>query len=358
MENSALDENARLAKANWLRIDPGRLRDFIAGHKEVRSVDIVDVQYPAAGAGSSNGIALLCANIDVGAGAERRQLVVRYAPGRTLIKQKSFTDEFLTGRAVHAAGLPVAAPLWIDSQGDRLGVKGYVMERTFGDVPAAGMFSEGLLARASPSDRNAMMLEAVGFHGHLRRSSLGAAQVPHLVARGTGNTPLERELRWWMTEAEQSSGPGEPKLARIRSAFTWLLEHQPAVLRPAILVHGDSQFSNLMFRDGKVVAALDWELAYLGHGEADLALMVWMTEIQMQFAGNVVDAPSEQDYILRYETESGCLIEHWEYFRMFLLYKMVSVLMASATTMPSFDEFWELNWAELERSWQRLRARR
>jgi aminoglycoside phosphotransferase (APT) family kinase protein len=161
-----------------------------------------------------------------------------------------------------------------------------------------------------------------------------------------------------MTEAEQSSGPGEPKLARIRSAFTWLLEHQPAVLRPAILVHGDSQFSNLMFRDGKVVAALDWELAYLGHGEADLALMVWMTEIQMQFAGNVVDAPSEQDYILRYETESGCLIEHWEYFRMFLLYKMVSVLMASATTMPSFDEFWELNWAELERSWQRLRARR
>jgi len=102
MENSALDENARLAKANWLRIDPGRLRDFIAGHKEVRSVDIVDVQYSAAGAGSSNGIALLCANIDVGAGAERRQLVVRYAPGRTLIKQKSFTDEFLTGRAVHA----------------------------------------------------------------------------------------------------------------------------------------------------------------------------------------------------------------------------------------------------------------
>jgi hypothetical protein len=35
MENSALDENARLAKASWLRIDPGRLRDFIAGHTEL-----------------------------------------------------------------------------------------------------------------------------------------------------------------------------------------------------------------------------------------------------------------------------------------------------------------------------------
>jgi aminoglycoside phosphotransferase (APT) family kinase protein len=356
MANSALDENARLAKAHWLRLDPDRLRDFIAGHAEVKSVRLVDVRYPSVGAGSSNGIALVCADIDVGTGLERRQLVVRYAPGRTLIKQKSFTDEFLTGRAVHAAGLPVAAPLWIDPEGDRLGVKGYVMEHVFGDVPAAGMFSEGLLAEAAPSDRNAMMLEAAGFHGRLRRSSLGPDQVPHLIARGIGGTALERELRWWMTEAEQSSAPGEPKLARIRGAFTWLLDHQPVELRPAILVHGDSQFSNLVFRDGKVVAALDWELAYLGHGEADVALMVWMTEIQKQFAGNVEDVPSEQDYILRYESESGDRVEHWEYFKMFLLYKMVSVLMASASTMPSFDEFWELNWAELERTWQRLRG--
>jgi len=354
MANSALDENARLAKAGWLRLDPGRLRDFIAAQGEVRSVDIRDVQYPAAGAGSSNGIALLCADIDVGAGAEPRQLVVRYAPGRTLIKQKSFMDEFLTGRAVHDAGLPAAAPLWIDAQGDRLGVKGYVMERVFGDVPAAGMFSEGLLARASPSDRNALMLEAVGFHGRLRHSSLGPDRVPHLAARGPGNSPLERELRWWMSEAEQNSAPGEAKLARIRSAFVWLLEHQPTVLRPATLVHGDSQFSNLMFRDGKIVAALDWELAYLGHGEADLALMAWMTEIQRPFAGNLEGIPSEQDCILRYERESGALVEHWEYFRMFLLYKMISVLMASASTMPSFDEFWEFNWAELERTWRRL----
>ena len=252
--------------------------------------------------------------------------------------------------------MPVAAPLWIDAQGDRLGVKGYVMERVFGDVPAAGMFSDGLLARASPSERNAMMLEAVGFHGRLRRARLGPDHVPHLVARGTGNTPLERELRWWMTEAEQSSAPGEPKLARIRGAFAWLLEHQPALLRPATLVHGDSQFSNLMFRDGKIVAALDWELAYLGHGEADLALMAWMTAIQKQFAGNLEGIPSEQDCILRYEIESGAPIEHWEYFKMFLLYKMVSVLMASASTMPSFDEFWEFNWAQLERVWRRLTA--
>jgi aminoglycoside phosphotransferase (APT) family kinase protein len=351
---SALDENARRAKADWLKVDPERLRDFIAGQPDVRSVDILKVEYPSKGAGSSNGIAYLRADIDVGPGPARRQLVVRYAPGRTLIKQKNFNDEFLTGRAVHAAGLPAAEPLWIDPHGERLGVKGYVMERVFGDVPSAGMLNEGLLARASPADRNAMMLEAAGFHGRLRRANLGPSHVPHLLARGIGRTPLERELRWWLEEAELNCAPEDSKLARIRRVFTWLLEHQPTV-RPATLVHGDSQLSNLMFREGEVVAALDWELAYLGHGEADLALMIWMTEIQKQFAG-VNDVPSEQDYIARYEAESGAPVEHWEYFRLFLLYKLVSVLMASAATMPSFDTFWEFNWAELERSWQRCRA--
>ncbi len=350
-----LDENARRAKADWLKLDPLRLRDFIAGQPDVRSVEIADIQYPASGAGSSNGIAMLSADIDAGSGRERRQLVVRYAPGRTLLKQKSFEEEFLTGRAVHAAGLPVSAPLWLDARGDRLGVKGYVMERVFGEVPAAGLFSEGLLARAPVAERNAMMLEAVGFHGRLRRLGLGPAQVPHLIGRGMGATPIERELRWWFAEAELSSGPEEPRLARIKAVHDWLIERQPLV-RPATLVHGDSQFSNLMFSDGKVVAALDWELSYLGHGEADVALMVWMTELQKHFAGNVQGTPAEQDYIVRYERESGGLVQHWEYFRLFLLYKLLSVLMASAATMPSFDEFWEFNWAELERSWQRCRS--
>jgi aminoglycoside phosphotransferase (APT) family kinase protein len=351
---SALDENARRAKAGWLKVDPGRLHDFIAGQPEVRSVDIIDIEYPSKGAGSSNGIAYLRADIDVGRGPARRQLVVRYAPGRTLIKQKNFNDEFLTGRAVHAAGLPAAEPLWIDPQGQRLGVKGYVMERLFGEVPSAGMLNEGLLARASPADRNAMLLEAAAFHGRLRRADLGSSRLPHLLARGIGRTPVERELRWWLEEAGLNCAPDDSKLARIRSVFAWLLDHQPDV-RPAVLVHGDSQFSNLMFREGKVVAALDWELAYLGHGEADLALMIWMTEIQKQFA-KVDDLPSEQDYLARYELESGATVEHWEYFRLFLLYKMVSVLMASSATMPAFDSFWEFNWAELERRWQRCRA--
>src|SRR5271155_3971148 len=53
-----LDENARRAKADWLKLDPLRLRDFIAGQSDVRGVEIADIQYPASGAGSSNGIAM------------------------------------------------------------------------------------------------------------------------------------------------------------------------------------------------------------------------------------------------------------------------------------------------------------
>jgi hypothetical protein len=43
----------------------------------------------------------------------------------------------------------------------------------------------------------------------------------------------------------------------------WLIDHQPTMYAP-ILVHGDPQISNIMYRDGKLAAMLDWERSYLG----------------------------------------------------------------------------------------------
>ena len=95
-DTTRLNENVRNVQAAWLKIDPERLTRFIAAQPEVAGrVADVHVDYPTSGTGISNGIALVAADIDVGEGMQHRDLVVRYAPGRTLLKQKSFRDEFL-----------------------------------------------------------------------------------------------------------------------------------------------------------------------------------------------------------------------------------------------------------------------
>ena len=273
-----LNENVRKAQAEWLKIDAERLTHFIASQPEVagRVSDVV-VEYPSSGQGISNGIAFVSADIDAGQGARHRDLVVRYSPGRTLLKQKSFHDEFLTVRAVLAADVPAPDVLWLDAQGDRLGVKGYIMERVSGDIPSAGMFSQGLLAEATPERRKEIMLEAAGFHGRLRRAAMGERTVCRICSSAARvRTHFERELRWWLYEANCNLAPGHEKLARIHSAFDWLLAHQPPSRTPT-LVHGDAQLCNLIFRNDRVIAAIDRELAFLGHGETDLAIIIWMT---------------------------------------------------------------------------------
>jgi len=349
--STTLNANVRKAQAQWLKIDAAQLTRFIAVQPEVSGrVGNVVVDYPGTGQGISNGIAFVSADIDDGGGMRHRDLVVRYAPGRTLLKQKSFHDEFLTVRAVVAAGVPAPAALWLDAAGTQLGVKGYVMERVFGDIPAAGMFSTGMLADATPEARKALMLEAAGFHGRLRRAAIGPDRVPHLLRRGSGATPLERELRWWLHEARCNLATGDDKLSRIEAAFAWLLASQPAI-RPATLVHGDAQLCNLIYRGGRVIAAIDWELSFLGHGETDLAIIIWMTQLQKQFDRDVDGTPSDAEFIARFEQESGAPVECWNYLRMFVLFKLVCVLTASAETMPGFDRFWECNWQQLEAMW-------
>ena len=52
--------------------------------------------------------------------------------------------------------------------------------------------------------------------------------------------------------------------------FAWLLSHPLPTGRPRRLVHGDVGFHNMMLRDGKLAALLDWELTHIGDPAEDI----------------------------------------------------------------------------------------
>jgi aminoglycoside phosphotransferase (APT) family kinase protein len=78
--------------------------------------------------------------------------------------------------------------------------------------------------------------------------------------------PLEGEIsRWtWLMERAPSELTARaPRLAGL------LVGRQPRP-RPAVLVHGDYHFGNMLFERGRVVAVVDWEIAQLGQPLLDL----------------------------------------------------------------------------------------
>lgn len=116
------------------------------------------------------------------------------------------------------------------------------------------------------------VLETVGAHGVIRAAFdtidlISSVPVPET---GIGDEPITdptAEVARWAKLRERA--PAE-LVSRAPALESKLLTARPAVAQ-ARLVHGDYHPGNLVFRDGAVVAVLDWEIAHLGVTPSDKA---------------------------------------------------------------------------------------
>ncbi|WP_233203707.1 phosphotransferase family protein [Novosphingobium sp. HII-3] len=357
--SDVMGESVRNAKAAFKRISIDKLRAFIARQHDVYGDVIVsEIEYPSDGAGSTNGIGLFDAVIDRGGGAQQERLVVRYLPGPALLAQKSFDDEFATLQAVRSAGVPSPCAYWLDSTGEMLGVPGYVMERIEADKPTASLYSTGPFSKVEPATRNEMMLQAAGFHGALKKKAIRGDRVRHLLRRGPeAPTAVQRELGWWMEEVRLSKNAIADKLDYLTSLHQWMVRHEPNDLYAPALVHGDAQFANLMYKDNRLVSALDWELSFIGHNESDLALLSFITESQKKFDIPAEGTPTEYDFISRFEVESGQPVNNYEYFKLFCMLKVQSIALMTIHNMPDPEAVWNIFKDFTEAAWSQARTR-
>ena len=65
--------------------------------------------------------------------------------------------------------------------------------------------------------------------------------------------------------------PQQPFALPAELAFAWLISHPLPADRPRCLIHGDVGSHNIMVRDGRLAALLDWELAHEDDPAIDLA---------------------------------------------------------------------------------------
>lgn len=344
------------AKQRMNAVSPERIAAHLASQPDVRgAVEILEHEQLTSGPGASNGIELFSCQLDMGQGVEKRDFVLRYSPGEQLLKTKTFVAEYETQRVAFEAGLPTPQVRWLDESGESLGCPGYVMDRVNGRTANTAMYSTGLLAEVTQAQRKSMMLDVAGIHGRVRKLAIGADQVPHL-APAKGESAIAKELSHWLQEISQIELADERR-GYIRQLVDWLVENQPELRAPS-LVHGDPQVANVMFDDDcNLVALLDWELAFVGYGEADLANLVMLTEMFKDFDTPVTGVPTEAEYIARFEAEAEAPVEHWAYFRLFSMVMMLSVLMMGTVDAPAEqrDAIWAYHLKNAEAFWSAAR---
>jgi aminoglycoside phosphotransferase (APT) family kinase protein len=209
--------------------------------------------------------------------------------------------------ALHGQGLPVPAVLRMSDQPVVNGrpfylleaVEGERIERVLGTVPDTQLAGSAI-------------------------DVLKRLQAVPLAETGIGDeTPASPEAEvarwtWLMDRAPAELTGGAPRVARVLGA-------RMPPLQPPVMVHADYHYGNMLFRDGQVVALLDWEIAQLGQPLLDLACLVVVAQAGKTGAehvpgGGMVSVPDE--FLLgRY----GAAPEPFRWYLAFTYYKYAAI---------------------------------
>jgi aminoglycoside phosphotransferase (APT) family kinase protein len=155
-----------------------------------------------------------------------------------------------------AAGVPRPELLLCDPDGDRFGRPGLLFEYVAGDNPQRWPDLRRLGGDACAGDALAILLA-------LHRAP-PPAPGPALGLDGSATARLSALRR----RAEVAGGPAAAALRETLDA----LAATPPPPTAGAWVHGDFRPSNLVVRDGRVAAVLDWEMAGWGDPARDLGI--------------------------------------------------------------------------------------
>ncbi len=248
-----------------------------------------------------------------------QQLVFRRPPAVSLYPDYDLTRQVMVMNRLRETPITVPTVYWLDRDGTDLGTPYYVMEQlssigTASDVPS--YHSQGLYFDATPQQRATMWWGCVQTIVDVHALDWRRLRLDKLLVPRRGENPLEQmvtycgELLTWGT-------PQSPREEFVE-ALTWLRHniYQPEHL---VLCWGDSRPSNILYGpEYQVTAVLDWEIAYIGDHEADLAWMLFVDWACSDYEGvpRLAGTPSREATVARYEELSGRAVRNLRYNEM------------------------------------------
>jgi aminoglycoside phosphotransferase (APT) family kinase protein len=309
-----------------------RLTEWLAKQlPDASDVELSHVETPAQG--FSNETAYFDASWTENGRDRKERMVARIQPrGYQLFLDNDVLFQWAMMHALRASGAVPVPPLYFsEPDADVLGAPFFIMGRVEGRVPQqlppyhvhGWIFDE-----LSTDERERVWWNGIdaltAIHAIDWRTNFGFLDEP-----GRGDLGLDRYLGWvedWYAWANRGRS-----FELSDTAMRYLREHQPSDASLGV-VWGDACLGNLMFADDLSVAAvLDWEMATLGPGEADLGWWIFMDEMfSVGFdLPRLEGLPDRAATVAGYETRLGRRVNDIDYYRVLAGMRMAVVTIRS-----------------------------
>jgi aminoglycoside phosphotransferase (APT) family kinase protein/putative sterol carrier protein len=291
-------------------------------------VEISALRKPSAGV--SNETVLFDARVGSG---PTEHLVARLTPaGPAVFPEYDLARQYRVMECLAESGVPVPPLVGWEADASVLGSPFYVMRKIDGEIPSEvpPYHAFGHCLALSPARRAAMWWSGIETLARIHRLDWRRLGLGFLGEPGGGTDALDRPLDYYARYLEWArEGVEQPILD---AALAWLRDHRYAPRRIG-LCWGDSRLPNVIYGpDDRVVGVLDWEMAFLGDPEADLAWWIFLDWCHSTGYGipRLEGLPSREETIARYAELSGAPVEHLEWQEVFaaLRYGVITVRVA------------------------------
>jgi aminoglycoside phosphotransferase (APT) family kinase protein len=245
-----------------------------------------------------------------------KQLVFRRPPAVSLYPDYDLARQVLVMNRLRDTPISVPSVCWLDRDDKDMGTAYYVMEQ----VPTIGTASDfvsyhshGLYFDATPEQRATMWWGCLRAIADVHALDWRAMRLNKLLMPQRGAHPLEQVVDYYAGLLRWAS-PDSPRREFV-DALEWLRDntYEPTHL---VLCWGDSRLSNILYGPQfDVAAVLDWELAYIGDHEADLAWLLLVDWACSEYQGvpRLDGTPSREEAVDRYERWSGRAVRNLRY---------------------------------------------
>jgi aminoglycoside phosphotransferase (APT) family kinase protein len=248
-----------------------------------------------------------------------RRLVFRRPPEVDIFPDYDLRRQVLVMNRLQDSPVTVPAVCWLDGTDEDLGTPYFVMEQLPtvggpGDVPS--YHSAGMYFDATPEQRATMWWGCVQAIADVHSLDWRTLNLDKLLMPDRGGHPVEQIVNYYSDMLLWATS-GQPR-AELAAAAKWLQDnaYEADHLR---LCWGDSRLSNILYGPQlEVAAVVDWEIAYIGDHEADLAWLLVTDWAMSEYQGfpRLEGTPGREETIERYQQLSGLPIRNLRFNEM------------------------------------------
>jgi aminoglycoside phosphotransferase (APT) family kinase protein len=317
-----------------------QLQRWLSEVAGLRRVTVDHLEIPGA-TGFSNETILFDATWDDDGAPTVHHLVARIAPqAHTVFLEANFETQFRVMQAIsEQTDVPVPTMLWFEDDPSWFGSPFWIMKRIEGIAPSdAPHYSvSGWLRDSTPEEQAAVWDHGVVAMAAVHNLDWRALGLERLDDRARGEPALEQQLTYAaesLAWAEDAEG-GRPHEGA-RTALAWLRANPPDTDPTRVTITwGDSRLANQMFRDGEVVAVLDWEMVALGDPRIDLGWWLFCDEVLTRSAGQdrLPGFPSREATVARWEELTGRTGADLHWFLVFAGLRFTIVMLRLGTLL-------------------------